>query len=564
MRKKYIIINTLILLVSLFLLFITSIFLVYEINERNTNTLIKNYLSVIETEYDGTNMESVATNIHKSNTDVRITFISKDGVVLYDTSKTSEESHLNRPEIMNVGTISKRYSGTTEVMMYYLAAYDEANSVYIRVSIPESSVSDVVTSFSYIGIIGIFVIGIISFLFIYITSKKLVKPLKKEITNLSYITNSKLSYNGDDIYELSRQIQDVRKIIDSNIASIKRETLKLNYIIDNMNSGLIIISANEDIILINNLALDLLNQNRDNVINKSYKEVLEIFNINNDIEYAINNDSKFETIYKSDDKIYSISISSLYAAFAVKNDKAGVSIFIHDITEVKRLEQVKLDFFSNASHELKSPLTTIIGYQQMISEGIITDDNDIKEATSKTIKEATRMNQIIIEMLELSKLEIEANPPKKQLSIAKTIEGLLESFDVILDNKNIEVIKEYNDFNIYMNMDEIYHVIRNLLENAIKYNKENGNIIINIDNSKNTLSIKDSGIGISNDNLNRIFERFYRVDKAKSRNLGGTGLGLAIVKHICLNNNLKIEVKSELGLGSEFIIDFSNVVYKEE
>lgn len=556
MRKKYIFINTLILFSSLILFLLISIYVVSSLNERNTNTSIKNYLSIVESVYDGKNMKEVADEIHASNNNVRITFISSDGMVLYDTSKTSEENHLDRPEIKNIGSISKRYSDTTNVRMYYVASFNQKNNVYVRVSIPEASVSDVVNRFTYYGITGIIILSIISFGFIYLTSKKLVKPLKEEISKLSKITNTELVYDGDNLVELSSQIESVRKIIDSNMQSIKSESNKLNYIIENMNSGVIIIAGDGNVMLVNSLALKVLDRKREDLENKSYLYSFVDLKISDEIERAMMENVNYETTYKSKDEYYSIAVSSLYADFVMVDNKSGVAIFIHDITEAKKLESVKLDFFANASHELKSPLTSIIGYQELIGEGIITDEADIKDATNKTVKEASRMNQIIIEMLELSKLEMDTIVEKKELSLSGAIDGVLESFDVLIKNKNITIGKKYNDFTVNMNMDELYHVIRNLIDNAIKYNKENGSISIVIDKKNKTLSISDTGIGISKEHLNRIFERFYRVDKAKSKELGGTGLGLAIVKHICMNNDITIDVKSNVGDGTEFILKF--------
>ena len=158
---------------------------------------------------------------------------------------------------------------------------------------------------------------------------------------------------------------------------------------------------------------------------------------------------------------------------------------------------------------------------------------------------------------ELSKLEMTPNIEKKELSIANACESVLESYEIMIKNKNLEIIKDYSDFNVLINLDDLYHLIKNLIENAIKYNVFNGKIYIIIDSDKKLLSIKDTGIGISNENKNRIFERFYRVDKAKSKELGGTGLGLAIVKHICLNNNLDISVESSINEGSIFTVKFN-------
>ena len=558
MGKKYIFINSLILFFSLLIFLLISVYTLSDLNSKNTDNMIRNYLSIAESIYDGNNMEEVANKIHSSNPDVRVTFISaSDGMVLYDTSSPSSENHLDRYEIKNIGEIAYRFSATTNIKMCYIAGYDSDSNVYIRLSIPESSITAIVNSFTYYGIAAIIILSTISFTFIYFASKKIVKPLKNEVNKLSKITNLELTYNGDDVVELSSQIESVRRLIDSNIKSIKAESAKLNYIIENMNSGIIIISGNGNIILVNSLALSILNRKKEDLENKSYVYGFVDLKITDQIQKAINEDVKFSTTYTALDKTYAINISSLYANFVMSGKKAGVAIFINDITEQKMLEKVKLDFFANASHELKSPLTSIIGYQQMISEGIINNESEIRDATLKTIKEATRMNQIIIEMLELSKLEMTPNIEKKELSIANACESVLESYEIMIKNKNLEIIKDYSDFNVLINLDDLYHLIKNLIENAIKYNVSNGKIYIIIDSDKKILSIKDTGIGISNENKNRIFERFYRVDKAKSKELGGTGLGLAIVKHICLNNNLDISVESSINEGSIFTVKFN-------
>lgn len=557
MRKKYIFINTLILVLSLLIFLIISINMFSLLNERNTKRSIRNYLSILESSYDGTNMKESSEMLHSSNNNVRVTFIDSNGKVLYDTAKATESNHLDRTEIKNIGTISCRFSDTTNVKMYYLACYDSINNVYMRVSIPEAEVSSTVNKFTYSGLVGIAALSILSFGFIYFTSKKLVKPLKEEINNLSKITNTVISYNGDDIVELSSQIENVRGLINENITAIKSETAKLNYIIENMNNGIVIISGNGKIMLVNNLASTILNKKKEELENSSYIYSFVGLNINDKIECAMNEDLQYSQTLSKDDKTYLINLSSLDAAFVKSGDKLGVALFINDITYEKKLERVKLDFFANASHELKSPLTSIIGYQQMISEGIITDEEEIKDATAKTIKEANRMNQIIIEMLELSRLEMLPNVEKKELSLVNAIESIMDSYDLIIKEKNISIVKEYNDFIININIDELYHLLRNIIDNAFKYNKENGSIYIAVDSNNKTLIIEDSGIGISKENLNRIFERFYRVDKAKSKELGGTGLGLAIVKHICMNNNIRIDVESKIGEGTRFKLIFN-------
>jgi two-component system phosphate regulon sensor histidine kinase PhoR len=178
----------------------------------------------------------------------------------------------------------------------------------------------------------------------------------------------------------------------------------------------------------------------------------------------------------------------------------------------------------------------------------------IKEATNKTIKEATRMNRIIIEMLELSKLESNAHPKLESVAINKIINEIIEEHHKLLTEKSISLKLNLDSVNLTMDYNHAFEMIRNLIDNAIKYNKVNGELEISLTLQK--LTITDTGIGIALDDQLRVFERFYRVDKGKSKEMGGTGLGLAIVKHICNLYNFKINLQSEIDRGTTIEIIF--------
>lgn len=216
---------------------------------------------------------------------------------------------------------------------------------------------------------------------------------------------------------------------------------------------------------------------------------------------------------------------------------------------------MKREFFANASHELKSPLTSIIGYQQMIYEGIIDDEISIMEATQKTIKEASRMNKIIIDMLELSKLESEIEVKKEIVKINQIVQDILNNYQSEIGSKKINIFSNIIDMNLNMNLNHAIELIRNLIDNAIKYNKENGIIRIILNNQ--LFSIEDTGIGIPLEDQIRVFERFYRVDKGKSKEVGGTGLGLAIVKHICSIYKFELKLESKINLGTKITVFFT-------
>lgn len=554
MKKKYIILNVAILFVSLVSFMLVSCLIVSNVNKRNIKTEINNYLQIVVKAYNGNNMADVSSLLTNSINDVRVTFIDTNGNVLYDTKKDEiEENHLNRPELKNLGNVYFRYSNSLGKRMVYVAGFKD--DIYIRVAILEASVVTIVNYLVGYGFLALFIISIISFILMDNVSKKAVIPLKTEIKKISNIVGENVDNNSDDIEVLSMQIDEIHSLIDKKIFLLKSETAKLNYIVDNMTQGLVIINALNDVVLINSKALNILDINNLEIVGKPYLYLIRDIKLQEIIDEVINNDKNITYNFESNGKYYLFSINSMKNSFASYDNKNGVSIFMVDITNEKKLERVKLDFFANASHELKSPLTSIIGYQQMIEEGIITDENEIKDATAKTIKEANRMNQIIIEMLELSKLEAKNDIKTKEvLSIKNTTLDILSSLIPNMHQKHISYKIIGDDFNVFIASTDLNHLIRNLIDNAIKYDKENGAIIIEL--KDNTISISDTGIGISKENISRIFERFYRVDKAKSKELGGTGLGLAIVKHICINNNLKIKVESTPNEGSKFSVKF--------
>jgi len=562
MKKRYILINTSIVIVSLILFLLVSSVIVSKTNQKNMESEIKSYLQIVVADYDGTNMSEVSDTLVKANSDLRITFISDDGVVLYDTETISEENHLTRPEILNLGTVYHRYSSTVGVKMFYIAAHiiDYTDPVYIRVSMPEASITSETNVLIGYGFSAIIIISLLCGILITQMSKRAVLPLKREIKKLSLIVGDMPEYKGEDILLLSYQIDKVRDMIEDKLEYISFEKEKNEYIIENMDQGLIIVDGHGDIVLVNRKALDVLRKKKENILNKNYLYISLEKSLSDAITTCQQHNDSISIEYKDKDNEYLVSVRTLDKESLSYDQWSSVAIFIYDVTNERRIERVKADFFANASHELKSPLTTIIGYQQMIEKKILTEPKEIAEATKCTVKEANRMNQIITDMLELSKLESNKESSKKDLSLARMCDDILKSYDAILNQRGIKVTRVYNDFNVNISSDDLYHLLRNLIDNSIKYNKDNGEIIIDIDDINNTISIKDSGIGIEEENLDRIYERFFRVDKAKSKEIGGTGLGLAIVKHICINNNLKIDVSSTYGEGSRFVVDFKNII----
>ena len=322
-----------------------------------------------------------------------------------------------------------------------------------------------------------------------------------------------------------------------------------------MDQGFFALSGSGNIVLFNQAASDIFKYQENDVLNKNYC----VLTLNDEFSCKIKevltkkeDEKAFD--YERASRIYQVKIMSLNYSWTL-DDSTGLAILIMDVTEERNLSKTKSDFFSNASHELKSPLTSILGYQEMIDAGIFTTEEDKKDAVKKTIKEAKRMKAILADMCTINKLENEKQEDIQKIDLKDSITLSLESLDPAIKKMGLTVNADLKEYPVVSNQSDMDKLFQNLLSNAVKYNRKKGSIIIKMDPLKKFISIKDTGIGIKEENLPRIFERFYRVDNSRGENsIEGTGLGLAIVKHICKLYDFKVEVKSVFGEGTEFII----------
>ncbi len=537
MRKKLIINNAFLVFFSLLLLFFSSLIAIVIMNNNNSKSEVHGYLNIACEVFTGDNATQTAAVISKASPDIRITIIDLQGDVIIDTSNIEEfESHLDRPEIQNPGEAFLRYSQTLEIQMLYMAQLDDG--YYIRIAIPLHSINTIVNWYSLIGIISLFLILGISILLSTSLSKRTLFPINQVIGQLGSIVNTKNYYGIDSVETLIEEINLIKAEINSKMMTIEQEKDKLDYIINDMNQGLIVISEERNIILINNFIVNIFHFQKEDILNKNYLYLIRKIELQTIIEESFGGQKVKNRDLTLQGRTYNFSFNLIENSWIGR----GVVVSIVDVTEQRNVEKIKREFFANASHELKSPLTSILGYQQMILEGIIDDEVAIKEATAKTIKEASRMNNIIIEMLELSKLESGIHFDEEEVSLTEIIKDTIDQYQQELIKKQIVVTLQLAEVSKQMNRTLAIELIHNLIDNAIKYNKIAGKI--NITLSDQTFIIQDTGIGIPEADLSRVFERFYRVDKAKSKEQGGTGLGLAIVKHICNLYGYQINLQS--------------------
>lgn len=547
MKKRFIILASLISLISLLLLYLVSVLMIINENKNKAKEEINIYLEVAASYFDGTNFEETSNIMLGYDDRLRLTFIDLDGKVIYDsTLKYSIENldnHLNRPEIENPGEVIIRKSENTKDDMMYISTID--HDIYLRLAFNTSYFTTSTTLYVVVALIAIIIIFSLSLIILYFLSKRMLKPVDKKINELANIADADIIFKADTIDKLPEIIAALKLLINNKISQIKEENIKNDTIIQAIDECLILIK-NDIITLVNQKTLNIFKLEEENIIGKNYIYLTRNSLLLDNIYEAIEKRIRKRLTIVIDNKTYDCNI--------IPFNSAQILISLKDITEREQIEIIKKDFFANASHELKSPLTSIIGYEQMILNGIIDDKEEIKEASLKILKEANRMNQIIIDMLELSNLEFSKTYDLKEENITNLLNDVIKSYQTKINNKNIKLNLNIDNVILNCNKEQLETLFSNLLDNAIKYNKDNGTIDIIL--TKEYFKIKDSGIGIPKEEQNRVFERFYRVDKAKSKETGGTGLGLAIVKHICEKFGYSVTLESEVDNGTTFIIKF--------
>ncbi|CEQ10537.1 MAG: ATP-binding protein [Paraclostridium sordellii] len=382
--------------------------------------------------------------------------------------------------------------------------------------------------------------------------------VSKKISNKEFHSKINISAKGE-LGQLVDNFNYMIDTIDTTIQEVEYKNLQLKSIVKSISHGILAIDINGNVLLINKEAK--------NIIKASYVDPIEGKNINNVIkdDKILNEISRFigskktkmKQITNDKEIVYNIKLDPIYLQSS-KNVIIGSIINIENVTERVRLENMRSDFVANVTHELKTPLTSISGFVETlrINENI---DHKTRDRFLGIIEnESDRLKRLIDDILLLSFIENKDTISYEKIDISNLFKEIYELTINYAKSKNIELRYkiENEDIVINSNRDYIKQIFLNLIDNAIKYTPDGGFVETSVyQNDENIfINIKDNGIGISKEDTSRVFERFYRVDKARSRDVGGTGLGLAIVKHIVKSLNGTIDIKSELNVGTEFIV----------
>ncbi len=498
---------------------------------------------------DVKSLEKLSSDIH-GTFENRITYIDADGTVLYDNKAdiSTMENHLNREEVVaakNSGTgTAVRISYTVSEMSVYCARVIGYGCV-VRVSGTMDTVFARMAGMWWEILLVIIATALVSVGVAALVARVIVKPI-----NSIDLKNPDISESYGEIAPLLHRITEQNHEIDLKIAELTRSRKEFSLITENMSEGFIITDSRTEVLSYNTAALDILGSGFTGgsrsvlVLNRS-----EAFR--NAVESALNG-KRCEANLNISEKIYQVIATPVMTDGTV----SGAVIIILDVTEKESREELRREFTSNVSHELKTPLTTIYGISDMLVGGIVKPE-DVTGFAKNIRDEAGRLITLIQDIIKLSQLDENTFTDRaEKTDLLAVAEIAAERLAPAAEKKHvtISVTGEKAEYTGITSVLE--EIVYNLIDNAVKYNKQGGRADVDVrsDEDNVVITVSDTGIGIPAESIDRIFERFYRVDKSHSRTIGGTGLGLSIVKHGVLLHGGTISVKSTEGCGTTFTL----------
>lgn len=509
------------------------------------------------------------------NFKARVTIIDAHGVVVVDSEADVEEldNHGNRPEVKmavdGLVGVSQRYSKSINMDLYYVAIpydLDSGGRYVIRLSVPLTEIS----TFNYhlfrtillsaaFGLVVAMLLGV-RFLKVIINPIQDMSRASKEIANGKF--GRSIIYDSDDeLGELAENFNKMSEELGNKIMEIKDQNIKNSAILSSMINGVIAVDNHKHVMFINPAAELLFGFREDEIKGRHILEAFRNNQLDEQIQTLIDDNvqSAIEIeMHRPEHRILNMYSNPIVSSQRA-NERIGVVIIIADVTDMRKLEFMRKDFVANVSHELKTPLTSIRGFVETLKNGAV-DNVAVRDKFLDIIDmETGRLSTLIEDLLVLSDIEKRSNMiEKSQIDVCKAAEDVVHMLQEIGKKKNVSISLECDSVQteLFGNSGWFKQMLINLIDNGIKYTPNDGCVWVKLSQAGDDLliSIKDNGIGIPEEHIDRLFERFYRVDKARSRNVGGTGLGLAIVKHVVLSFGGHIDVKSKYGEGTEFIV----------
>lgn len=534
-------------------IFITAAFVLFF--NYNMQQQLKNELKT-EAVYIAKAYEGLADPVSflddiEAQTPSRITYIDPDGKVIYDSQADASkmENHLERPEIIDAeknGTgISKRTSDTLREHTYYYAIKLSSGS-FLRVS---GTIDGLIPTFMKV-LPAACVISLIILLGSFLIATKLANGIISNINNIDLQhPTQKVSFN--ELFPLLNRIEKQNYQIKDQMSDLIEQKEKFNTITTNMNEGLILLDKESRIVFINQSCKNILGAPSMHYIGKN----ISLFNRSQQFQNTVEKSMKGEThseILKLDETTIQFFGNPVIQEGSIQ----GAVLFVLDITEKYKAEKMRREFSANVSHELKTPLTSISGYAELMQNGMV-QPQDIPQFAGKIYKEAARLISLVEDIIKISRLdEKDARTTKELVDLYEISSEIVERLLPVAERNLVTLHLEGSPVKMVAVRAMMLDLIYNLCENGIKYNRQGGKVTISIyeEDQHPVIKVSDTGIGIPSKYQERIFERFYRIDKSHSKQTGGTGLGLSIVKHVVEYQGGYIEVHSTPDEGTEITI----------
>lgn len=479
----------------------------------------------------------------ENGSNVRITLIDKDGIVLFDNQAEAKtlENHAMRQEVMEAVAVgageAERFSDTLDKTTYYYAVRLEDGKILRLARTIDSIYKSVLQMLPIMGGIVIVVAFLASVVARRVTFN-LIKPLDQ--VNLDEPLDNE---TYDELAPFLTRIAKQKRQLSKNLKKLRGKQEELTIITNNMNEGLVLLNGQQNVLFINESAAKIFGFSAKEVVGRNILTVDRAQEVQ-DLLQKVSQAGKGEGLYEKDRHFYQLSGSSV--------NGSGSVILIYDVTEKMTAEKLRREFSANVSHELKTPLQSILGYAEIMKNGLVKDE-DKQRFLERIHAEAGNMIELIQNIMELSRLDENKTLDEfEDVDLLKLAQSVTLRLKHKAQTKGVTLNVSGSSACVCGVQSILSEVLYNLVDNSIKYNKDNGKVDVKVQDGSTevTVSVSDTGIGIGAADRERVFERFYRADKSHSKEIGGTGLGLSIVKHGVLFHKGRVELESEPGVGT--------------
>lgn len=490
--------------------------------------------------------------VSAANKTTRITLISANGTVLFDNNIADElaaENHNERPEVTTARNAgigeAVRDSATLGRQTFYYALLLEDGKV-LRVSHTMDNLwRNILNTLPYISLFAVMIL-LLALLLVRRQVERIVIPI-----NAIDLEHPEQNDVYDELSPLLQRIARQNTLIHNQMKELAERQQEFATLTENMDEGLVIINAHGYILSVNQRALQIFGLKNGDYLQKHILMVNRNLDLQQMIEIGLKGQGQ-EIMLDLEGRRYQIMANPIRISGKVR----GLVVLLLDVTEKQQQEQMRREFTANVSHELRTPLTAISGYAEIMSQGLVQPD-DMRPFAEKIYKEANRLISLIGDIIQLSQLDEGAKQFKREaVALQELAEDVIQRLQPLAQQKEVQLLVETMPVVIIGIRQVLQEIIYNLCENAIKYNHPQGSVTVTVQEEANnvTISVTDTGIGIPVEEQQRVFERFYRVDKSHSRIIGGTGLGLSIVKHGVQLHHGEISMESQLEKGTTITV----------